>query len=81
MNRTIVESVIDRMTVIVTKRLLAIFVDRATHQWIVRDPDGKFWVLPSGDDAWNRRIPFSPSEETDLEPVPGHYKYLLQLPL
>ena len=76
-----VESGIDRMTVIVTKRLLAIYVDRATHQWIVRDPDGKFWVLPSGDDAWNRRIPFSPSEETDLEPVPGHYKYLLQLPL
>ena len=27
-----------------------------------------------------QRQPFYPSEETALEPVPGHYKYMLGLP-
>jgi len=64
----------------VRRQVLSIFVDRSTQQWIVRDADGNFWIVPSGEDAWSRRTPFLPSEDTDLEPVPGHYKYLLQLP-
>ena len=62
------------------KRGVTLFVDRATQHWIVRDPDGNFWTIPSGDAAWDRREPFFPSEETELEPVPGHYQYLLDLP-
>jgi hypothetical protein len=62
------------------KQVVAIFVDRSTQQWIVRDPEGSYWVVPSGEDAWEHREPFDPNENTDLEPVPGHYKYLLQLP-
>jgi hypothetical protein len=64
----------------VTKRVIAIFVDRSSQQWIVRDPDGCFWIVPPGDDAWERRQPFEPTENTELEPVPGHYRYLLRLP-
>jgi hypothetical protein len=63
------------------KRTAAIFVDRAcTEHWIVRDPDGNYWIVPSMDNAWEFRRPFQPSEETDLEMVPGHYKVMLNLP-
>ena len=64
----------------VRKRAVALYVDRSTQQWIVRDPEGNFWIVPSVDDAWEHREPFEPTEDTDLEPIPGHYKYLLQLP-
>lgn len=62
------------------KRVAAIFVNRATQQWVVRDPDGKFWVLPFVEDAWEHRQPFEPTEETDLKPVPGYNKHQLGLP-
>ena len=68
------------MMLAVQRQVIALFVDRSNQQWIVRDPEGKYWILPAGDSAWNRREPFQPTEETDLEPIPGHYKYLLQLP-
>ena len=64
----------------VRKQGVALFVDRSTQQWIVRDPEGNLWMLPAGEDAWDRREPFLPTEATDLEPIPGHYKYLLRLP-
>jgi hypothetical protein len=64
----------------IRKQVIALFVDRSTQQWIVRDPEGNFWILPSGEDAWDHREPFQPTEETEIEPVPGHYKYLLRLP-
>jgi hypothetical protein len=31
-------------------------------------------------DPWDERQPFLPAEETELEPVPGHHKYMLGLP-
>jgi hypothetical protein len=62
------------------KYLVAIYVDRTTRQWVVRDPEGHFWSVPSGEDAWNLRQPFTPSKENELEPIPGHYKYMLCLP-
>jgi hypothetical protein len=64
----------------VRKQAAALFVDRATQQWIVRDPEGSFWTVPSGENAWDRRIPFQHTDQVELEPVPGHYKYLLGLP-
>jgi hypothetical protein len=65
---------------ILSKRKVAIYVERALQQWIVQDPDGNFWILPATEDAWAHREPFTPSDECELEPVPGHYKYLLELP-
>jgi hypothetical protein len=64
-----------------SKRVVALYVDRASQQWIVRDAEGNFWSLPPTDHPWDERQPFSPAEETDLEPVPGHYKYSLGLPV
>jgi hypothetical protein len=62
-------------------RLAAIFVDRAcTEHWIVRDPEGQFWIVPPVENAWECRQPFHPSEETELEPIPGHYRSMLGLP-
>ena len=66
--------------VAVTKCTIALYVDRSSQQWIVRDGEGCFWIIPPGDDPWDHRLPFNPTEDTELEPVPGHYKYLLQLP-
>ena len=63
-----------------SRRVAALYVDRATRQWIVRDLEGKLWSLPSTDNPWDERQPFSPAEETELEPVPGHYKDMLGLP-
>jgi hypothetical protein len=62
------------------KQGATLFVERTCRQWVVRDPDGNFWLLPSADDAWDRRQPFQPTGETDLEPVPGHYKDMLGIP-
>ena len=64
----------------VRKQVIAIYVDRSTGQWIVRDSEGNFWVLPSTDRPWDNRQPFVPNEKSELEPVPGHYRYMLALP-
>lgn len=63
------------------KPVAMLFVERVSQQWIVRDPDGNFWILPTdGENPWDLRQPFQPTEESELEPVPGHYKYMLGLP-
>lgn len=59
---------------------VAIYVDRETRQWVVRDSDGAFWILPPKDSPWEERLPYFLSEETDLERIPGHYRYMLRLP-
>lgn len=63
----------------VRKQAVALYADRISQQWVVRDGDGNFWVLPAGEKAWELRQPFYPTEETELEPIPNHYKYLLGL--
>ncbi len=62
------------------KQAVALFVERSCQQWVVRDPEGNFWILPSVELPWDHRQPFQPTAETDLEPVPGHYRDLLGLP-
>jgi hypothetical protein len=59
---------------------LGIFVRRSTQQWVVLDPEGNFWILPSVEHPWDQRQPFCPDDQEQLEPVPGHYKYMLGLP-
>ena len=62
-------------------RKAGIFVDRnCTEHWIVRDPDGNFWIVPPVENAWECRRPFHPSEDTDLEAIPSHYRCMLGLP-
>jgi hypothetical protein len=59
----------------------ALYVDRSSQQWIVLDPHGQFWIVPANEEnAWDQRQPFCPTDETELEPVPAHYKYMLGLP-
>lgn len=62
------------------RHLVALYVDRTSGQWVVRDPDGAFWLLPAGEGGWEQRTPLVVTERTDLEVVPGHYKYMLNLP-
>ena len=64
----------------VRKHPIALFVDGTNQQWVIRDPEGKYWILPGGNDAWDNRQPFQLTADTELEPIPGHYKYLLGLP-
>ncbi len=64
----------------IQKYVVALFVDRSSQQWVVRDAEGNFWLLPAGDNPWDDRQPFYPTEESDLESIPGHYRYLLNLP-
>jgi hypothetical protein len=59
---------------------VTLFVRRASQQWVVLDQDGNFWILPTGENLWEQRQPFFPSDESELELVPGHYKYMLDLP-
>ncbi len=60
--------------------MATLFVDRSCQRWVVRDPEGNFWILPSVEDPWEHRQPFHPTAETDLELVPGHYRDMLGLP-
>ena len=63
------------------KSVVTLFVDRTSQQWVVRDPDGNFWLVPGDqENPWDKRQPFYPSEDAELDPVPGHYKYMLGLP-
>jgi hypothetical protein len=64
----------------IRKQAAVLFADRSTRRWIVRDPEGNFWLLPAEEDSWDRREPYRPTDETDLERVPGHYKNMLGLP-
>jgi hypothetical protein len=59
---------------------VALFVERSAQQWVVRDPEGNFWALPSVQNPWDHRQAFFPTEETELESVPGHYIHMLDLP-
>jgi hypothetical protein len=72
----------ERIMLTPRKRAMTLYVDKSSQQWVVLDPDGNFWIVPNVDEKspWDGRQPFNPCEETELEPVPGHYKSLLGLP-
>jgi hypothetical protein len=58
--------------------IVGLYVDKARPEhWIVRDHQGRLWMVPPGENSWGRRQPFQPTEETELEPIPSHYKYML----
>jgi hypothetical protein len=64
------------------RQAVALFADRSSRRWIVRDPEGNFWVLPPVENSWDHREPIQPTDEAaaDFERVPGHYKAMLGLP-
>ena len=62
------------------KQKVLIYVDRSSNRWIVRDPEGNYWIVPVVENPWEHREPFEITEEMNLEPVPGHYKIVLGLP-
>lgn len=70
----------EQFMVMVSRRTVSIYVDRSSQQWIVRDPDGNFWIIPAVDHPWDHRQPFQLTDKIKLDPVPGHYKDLLGLP-
>ena len=66
------------MTLRPEQLVVSLYVDRSLPScWIVRDRAGAFWMVPAGDQAWERRQPYTLTEDAQLESVPGHYKYLL----
>ena len=69
-----------RSALVTPQAKVTLFVHRASQQWVVLDPEGNFWLLTNAENPWDERQPFYPTEENELEPVPGHYKYMLDLP-
>jgi hypothetical protein len=60
------------------KPAMSLYVDKdRPEHWIVRDGEGQFWIVPPGEDAWTRREQFQPSDDVELQTVPGHYFYML----
>jgi hypothetical protein len=70
----------ERIMLTIRNQRASIYVHRASRQWVVRDSDGRFWTVTPIEDAWEHRQPFTATDETELEPVPGHYKDMLGLP-
>jgi hypothetical protein len=66
---------------VMTARVVALYVDKADQRCVVRDAEGKYWSLPSTENPWGERQPITQVQETALEPVPGNYKYMLGLPI
>jgi hypothetical protein len=64
----------------IKRSMVALYVERSSQQWVVRDPEGNFWTIPSVANPWDQRQRFYPTEETELESVPGHYIHMLGLP-
>ena len=59
-----------------------VVVNGAGDVLMIRRSDNDNWAVPGDhDNPWDDRQPFSPTEETELEPVPGHYKHMLGLPV
>lgn len=59
---------------------MSLYVDKGLpDHWIVRDTDGRFWIVPTVVGAWKKREPFQPSEDAELQPVPAHYLYMLDI--
>ena len=66
------------MTMRTEQTQVSLYVDRSLPNcWIVRDWAGDFWMVPGGEQAWERRQPYTLTEDAQLESVPGHYKYML----
>jgi hypothetical protein len=66
------------MTMRPEELVVSLYVDRSLPScWIARDRSGALWMVPAGDQGWERRQPYTLTEGCQLESVPGHYKYLL----
>ena len=62
------------------KQVVALFVDRRASSGSCGIPKATSGFFLPSKNPWEHRQPFYPTDETDLEPVPGHYKDMLGLP-
>lgn len=65
---------------ILTRKTIALYVDRSSQDWVAQDQDGNFWLVPADDRGWDHRRPLQVADENQLEPVPGHYRQMLGIP-
>lgn len=63
------------------KKVIALYVDHFTRQWIALDREGNLWAVPAGENGWANLRLFYRTEDTELELVPRHYQHMLGLPL
>ena len=64
------------------KPVMGLYVDKTCPEfWIVRDYQGSLLVKYRPGRTPGARPAFQPTEETELEPIPGIYMYVLGLPL
>ena len=58
---------VDDEIAMLKNRNAALFVDRSSQHWVVRDPKGNFWIVPSVENPWNHHQSFL--DETKLRRV------------
>ena len=39
----------------VRKPMVALYVERFSQQWVVRNSEGNFWIVPSVENLWEHR--------------------------
>ena len=44
------------------KNVVTLFVDRSSQQWVVLDPEGKFWIVPRVENPWDLQFFDLPSQ-------------------
>jgi hypothetical protein len=54
----------------VRKPMVALYVERFSQQWVVRNSEGNFWIVPSVKNPWEHRQQFHPTEESVLNRFP-----------
>lgn len=58
---------------------LYLYVDKVSRRWVVQDADGVYWTIPDTENPWEHKQRLERTDETELEPIPNHYKYMLGL--
>ena len=56
------------------KPAMSLYVEKEHPDcWVMRDREGRLWVVPPGEDVWAKREPVHPSEQSEREPVPDRF--------
>ena len=64
------------------KPVMSLYVDKGCPEhWIVRDREGRFWVVPSGENAWEKREAFHRARMPSSNRFPADCMYMLGLPI
>ena len=55
----------------VRKQRVTLYVDRLSQQWVVLDPEGNFWMVPSVETPGTSASRFTRPRRLSLSPFPG----------